>query len=454
MFYLIMNYIVWTICIFEDCAACGLAFEPKKEGRSPWRYILPMMAADLPVALIKITNNNNAVIRNSCIIGMAAITLLFMHIFFQGYFWQKILFRFGNIIMMTLGEVVAAALLVNKVGVDINTITFYDAKMLYLNMAGTLMCTLCYALSLMLWRIFMSKRNKNVSRFLVFCIFPISQTVLLMSMDSNVYYEKGGNLIQVAIGVILSIAADILLLYTLVRQQKMQGMSEQIDELTKAWETERNHYREIEDRRENLAKIRHDMNEHLNIIKELMKRGEYTKVNAMLDTLTEYVASTREKMYCGDPVVNAVMAENEKICKENGISLQYEFRIPKPLQMDAISICSIFSNLMRNAVTAARKAKEAAGEYALQQTEGRNAGKIYVSVKAAVSGDYLHIITENSRIVEKKPLNARKGYGKVIIKELVERHNGQMEIKESPDRYRTEITVENRRKTENCTKTM
>lgn len=44
--------------------------------------------------------------------------------------------------------------------------------------------------------------------------------------------------------------------------------------------------------------------------------------------------------------------------------------------------------------------------------------------------------------------------GKVIIKELVERHNGQMEIKESPDRYRTEITVENRRKTENCTKTM
>lgn len=249
-------------------------------------------------------------------------------------------------------------------------------------------------------------------------------------------------------------SADILLLYTLVRQQKMQGMSEQIDELTKAWETERNHYREIEDRRENLAKIRHDMNEHLNIIKELMKRGEYTKVNAMLDTLTEYVASTREKMYCGDPVVNAVMAENEKICKENGISLQYEFRIPKPLQMDAISICSIFSNLMRNAVTAARKAKEAAGEYASQQTEGRNAGEIYVSVKAAVSGDYLHIITENSRIVEKKPLNARKGYGKVIIKELVERHNGQMEIKESPDRYRTEITVENRRKTENCTKTM
>lgn len=42
----------------------------------------------------------------------------------------------------------------------------------------------------------------------------------------------------------------------------------------------------------------------------------------------------------------------------------------------------------------------------------------------------------------------------MIIKELVERHNGQMEIKESHDRYRTEITVENRRMTENCTKTM
>lgn len=42
-----------------------------------------MMAADLPVALIKFIYNNNAVIRSSCIIGMAAITLLFMHIFFK-----------------------------------------------------------------------------------------------------------------------------------------------------------------------------------------------------------------------------------------------------------------------------------------------------------------------------------------------------------------------------------
>lgn len=454
MFYYKANFILWIVMEAVDCTMCGLAFDPRKKEKGRWRYILGMMAVNLPFMTLKFLNNNQSLIRTCCIFIMTGTTLFAMQRFFDGYFWQKLLYRISNLVASLLTELTVQVLMRKELLNLDHQISFYDPLFFKIDLMVSVLSVFMYSLCLMVHRRIFRQKSYDLRIYMVFCIFPISQMLLMMSTNGQIYEgvtDKAGVALA---GVLIGVVADILLLYTLIRQQKMQDMSEQLHEVTKAWETERNHYREIEDRRENLAKIRHDMNEHLNIIKELMKRGEYTKVNAMLDTLTEYVASTREFMYCGDPVVNAVMAENEKICKENGISLQYEFRIPKPLQMDAISICSIFSNLMRNAVTAARKAKEAAGEYALQQTEGRNAGEIYVSVKAAVSGDYLHIITENSRIVEKKPLNARKGYGKVIIKELVERHNGQMEIKESPDRYRTEITVENRRMTEICTKTM
>ena len=82
------------------------------------------------------------------------------------------------------------------------------------------------------------------------------------------------------------------------------------------------HYEEIESRRNELAKIRHDLNDHFIVIKELLNSGENGKANEMLDTLIDYVMSTKEYAYCADPIVNAVLNENEMICKERGEALR------------------------------------------------------------------------------------------------------------------------------------
>jgi len=431
MFYFWANYVIWLIMAVVDCAICGLAFDPKKKEKGRWRYIFVMVAVNLPFLHIKFLCNDQAAIRSLCIFAMAGTTLIVLTLFFDGTFWQKLLFRISVLVACLFAELVLMVIMRDDLVIPGHTLTFYDPVMLKADLIDSSISIFMYAVCLVIHRRIFKKKSYDMRIYLVFCVFPISQMLLMLSTNSQIYEHFNESAVVAMAGVFIGVMADILLLYTLIRQQKMQYMSEQLNALTRAWKTERNHYHEMEERRENLAKIRHDMNEHLIIIKELMQRGEYTKVNAMLDALTEYVASTREFMYCGDPVVNAVMAENEKICKENGISLQYEFRIPKPLQMDAINICSIFSNLMRNAVAAAVKAKGVCPE------------GDYVSVKAVVQGEYLHIITENSRTEEKKVLSGGKGYGKVILKELAERYNGQMEVKETPDSYRVEITVEN-----------
>ncbi len=397
MFYFWANYVIWLIMAVVDCAICGLAFDPKKKEKSRWRYIFGMVAVNLPFLHIKFLCNDQTTIRSLCIFAMTGTTLIALTLFFDGTFWQKLLFRISNLVACLFAELVLMVIMRDELMIPGHTLTFYDPIMLKADLIDSSISIFMYALCLVIHRKIFKKKSYDLRIYLVFCVFPISQMLLMLSTNSQIYEQFNESAVVAMAGVFIGVMADIMLLYTLIRQQKMQDMSEQLNELTRAWETERNHYHEIEERRENLAKIWHDMNEHLIIIKELMHRGEYTKVNAMLDTLTEYVASTREFMYCGDPVVNAVMAENEKICKENGISLQYEFRIPKPLQMDAISICSIFSNLMRNAVAAAVKAK------------GLCPAGDYVSMKAAVQGDYLHIITENSRTEEKKVRNGRKG---------------------------------------------
>ena len=54
-------------------------------------------------------------------------------------------------------------------------------------------------------------------------------------------------------------------------------------------------------------------------------------------------------MYCGDPVFNAVMAENEKICKENGIGFTTYSHTGNPVPVFAVGKgCELFSEINNN----------------------------------------------------------------------------------------------------------
>ena len=181
---------------------------------------------------------------------------------------------------------------------------------------------------------------------------------------------------------------DILLMMLLLRQQSMHEMEIHLNEVEKAWEVEQNHYREIEARREELAKIRHDISEQFIVMQELLRMKNYDKIEEMLNTLREYVSSTKEYVYCGDSVINAIMAENEKECIKNNVKLNYHFEIMQPLNINPVVICSIFSNLMRNALAATK--------------EIADSDKASIDIRAALKGDYLIVKVENSFVSKKK----------------------------------------------------
>lgn len=217
-----------------------------------------------------------------------------------------------------------------------------------------------------------------------------------------------------------------MLLYILLKQQSMQEMKVRIVQMQMAWDAEHAHYEEIESRRNELAKIRHDLNDHFIVIKDLMNSAEYDKANEMLDTLIDYVVSTKEYVYCADPIVNAVLNENETICKERGILFEYEININIPLKMNSVVVCSIFSNLLKNAVAGAIEALN-------------DDKRPYVNVKAYADAVYLHVIVQNSyKAGEDKK---RKGYGQEILRSLAEKYDGQMEIKKEKGMYEVSISV-------------
>jgi len=133
--------------------------------------------------------------------------------------------------------------------------------------------------------------------------------------------------------------------------------------------------------------------------------------------------------------VNAIMAENEKICLEHGIRFDYDIQILQPLKLNPVVICSLFSNLLRNAITATR--------------EMEDASQAYVFVKSAVKGDYVHIKVENSYADKpRRTKKNRRGYGLSILKTIADRYSGRMEQSADGEKYSVHIVVENIEKNE------
>lgn len=133
----------------------------------------------------------------------------------------------------------------------------------------------------------------------------------------------------------------------------------------------------------------------------------------LLNELQIEVARTKEYTYCGNAVVNAVLTEKASACEKCGILMKTELELAEEPNIQPVHLCSIFSNLMDNAIRAAKACPE---------------GQRFVSVRTMRSGDYFHIKVENSALDPKKEkANDRKGYGKKILADIVFQYDGEFQ---------------------------
>jgi len=434
MFCYIINFVLWMLNLFICNAIICFGFEFKNKKKKRWQGIVGLSLAQFPFLVLKYLFNENDMIRNVAWILTTIACFVYMIIAFEGYLWQKLLFIVFEAICCVVSETIIQLIMQEEL-IKLEDFSFNQPIMVLYLMYGVLLISVLFLLFLFVWKRIFSKGSYNLRIYFVFCIFPISQIIMMTSVNVKIYKEMQlAGMINI-VGLLVSIAADVLLLVTLLRQQSLHEMEIRLSETEKAWEVEQNHYRDIESRREEFAKIRHDLTEQFIVIQELLHKKEYEKAGEMVGTLQEYVLSTKEYTYCADPVINAILAENEKLCREKSVLLDYDLEILQPLKLNPVVICSIFSNLMKNAIAAASKV-----EKDKQPT---------VSVKAAVKGDYLHIRVDNTyteAMTEEK--RERKGYGLSILRTIAEKYNGKMEVLTENCKYSTRMSVENMEKNE------
>lgn len=425
MFCYIANFILWITGVITDSIIFCFAFDAKNEEIKRWKLIAGLVAVRVPFTICKFFYNSNAGIRTLCIFVAMLGMIIYAHLLLKGYLWQKVLFVILEVVCSFFAEM-CVQIIWNDKFAQYDTLSLDMPFMLQMNVYIYMFLTILYVMCLFLWRKVLRKAY-DLRVFLLFSVFLVSQILLVSSINDKIYTGITASGVITICGFFIGILSDIMLLYILLKQQSMQEMKVRIVQMQMAWDAEHAHYEEIVSRRNELAKIRHDLNDHFIVIKELLNSGENGKANEMLDTLIDYVMSTKEYAYCADPIVNAVLNENEMICKERGIAFTYGMQITAPLKLNPVVVCSIFSNLLKNAVAGATDALE-------------DSQKAYIDVKSQADDAYLHVMVQNSYST-KKVKKKRKGYGQEILQKIADQNDGQMEIRKDNEIYEVSISV-------------
>lgn len=269
----------------------------------------------------------------------------------------------------------------------------------------------CIAITAYLWIQHIYKRQMT-QKFWIFLLFPLSQLFLTDCIKGRPI--EGADTVLGIItcsGILCGFLADYILLYILDGQARADEMKKKLQEMEKMQELSSLHEQEMEKRREEMSAVRQKYNQQLTEIYQLLEKNKKQDARQLLDTLKTQIANTKENIYCRNKIVNAVLSEKKQICDSHGIILETEMEIGEEIGIESLHLCSLFSNLIDNAIHAASDCE---------------AGNRKISLHSGCKGEYLIVrIVNSSKEPPKKEERKRRGYGMEIIDDISRMYQGE-----------------------------
>lgn len=371
-----------------------------------WQMILVSTIISIP-ALIRLhveweSNLNTVLTWANIVFGFSCC------FFYIGKLWKRILLMCYFFAIVPLSEILIATLIMTFYKQDILSSTANRISMTNLAIAALtqILIIILGALTVFVWRVIMTRKFQPF--YLLFFVFPVGQFLMLYSFEFSVITTT--TTLPLMSGIIITMFADMMLLVYTLSNEKKTELEEELRETHHAMELEQSHYRGVENRREELLKIRHDINNQLASISRLIRTGEETSAQDLIKTLSDEIAGTIENPYCDIPVVNAILTEKAQVCASAGITLKVDLKFPADLIVEQMHLCSIFGNMLDNAINACKPADSAETPV--------------IELKTAAEGGYLFIKVVNPSGEPPKKPEPGRGYGSRILADFAERYGG------------------------------
>ncbi len=164
-------------------------------------------------------------------------------------------------------------------------------------------------------------------------------------------------------------------------------------------------------RYEKTKSFRHDIKNHITIVKELLQNRKTEAALQYVEGMENLTADLSFPVSTNHPVLDILLGNKLGIAEENRIEVQCSLVVPYPCGISDIDFCIILGNALDNAISACNRIDSEKQKY--------------IHVTGKVQGDFLLMEIENSYSGRRM---IHSGTGLANIRAAVEKYQGAMEI--------------------------
>ena len=273
---------------------------------------------------------------------------------------------------------------------------------------------------------FSEKESKSTdSKFsILLCFLPIASIIL---MCTNVYlctfYSVNNNFkIAIIIGNILILLSNIIVFYL---HETTIKINRKYTQILLDYQQEKNtidYYDLLREQNENSKILIHDITKHLKTIKQLSEDKDSNIAQYISEIVNDF-SIMNPIDYCNNPTVNLITHRYYEICKKNNINFTISIKNANIDFIKEHDITALLDNLLENAVESALMTNEKFIDFSIST---RNSNFVIIKISNSCNKKPKYI---SGTLVSSKSTSGMHGIGTRSIKRVVEKYNGNLEMK-------------------------
>ena len=208
--------------------------------------------------------------------------------------------------------------------------------------------------------------------------------------------------------------------FDIIRQQAM--LRERADQQRTLLAIQHTQYQQLSRHIEEVREARHDLRQHLNLIEHYLQSGKTEDLNTYIEQYRMTLPPDTARTWCENYAVNTIISYYGEEARKASVDFSVRIQLPPSLPLGEPQLCSIFGNLLENALDACRECTDSAPFIRICAQE--DAGHIVI----AVDNTCCHPpIEENGRFRSTK--HDGFGTGTASIRSIAERYQGLVDFR-------------------------
>lgn len=217
-------------------------------------------------------------------------------------------------------------------------------------------------------------------------------------------------------GYVLLVSSGIFMFYYIVKSKNLQMLIGILDVQNEM--LERN-YQQLSDFYTANAGLSHDMNHHLRSLYHMLQEGNPAQARRYIESLQNTLNFVEIERWTGIDVIDVILNEMKKKAEGKGICLDINAGVvSQDIGIEKKDMCSLFANLLENAVEAAKEEVMVTIKY------------VHRMLLVEVKNDYqVKPLIKDGRLMTRKENALRHGLGTQNIERIVRKYDGTIEYK-------------------------